>query len=68
VFGHFHIIKQFNVKLTKLRRELQREAENGLSKPVLKGIRWLLLNNPGNLDGMHDECLCLDEVLKLHAG
>jgi transposase len=40
---HFHIIKLFNEKLTKLRRDLQREAENGLDKAVLKGIRWLLL-------------------------
>jgi len=38
VFDHFHIIKLFNEKLTKLRRDLQREAENGLGKPVLKGI------------------------------
>ncbi|GJL67117.1 MAG: hypothetical protein NPIRA05_20880 [Nitrospirales bacterium] len=30
VFDHFHIIKLFNEKLTKLRRDLQREAENGL--------------------------------------
>ena len=30
VFDHFHIIKLFNEKLTKLRHDLQREAENGL--------------------------------------
>jgi len=38
VFGHFYIVKLFNEKLTKLRRDLQREreAKNGLGKPVLK--------------------------------
>ena len=49
MFDHFHVIKLFNEKLTKLRRDLQREAEAGLGKPVLKGIRWLLLKNPDNL-------------------
>ena len=53
-------------KLTKLRRDLQREAENGLGKPVLKGIRWLLLKNPGNLDDTHNERQRLDEALKLN--
>jgi len=66
VFDHFHIIKLFNEKLTKLRRDLQREAENGLGKPVLKGIRWLLLKNPGNLDDTRDERQRLDEALKLN--
>jgi transposase len=66
VFDHFHIIKLLNEKLTKLRRDLQREAENGLGKPVLKGIRWLLLKNPDNLDDTRDERQRLDEALKLN--
>jgi transposase len=66
VFDHFHIIKLFNEKLTKLRRDLQREAKNGLGKPVLKGIRWLLLKNPDNLDDTRDERQRLDEALKLN--
>jgi transposase len=66
VFDHFHIIKLFNEKLTKLRRDLQREAEAGLGKPVLKGIRWLLLKNPDNLDDTHDERQRLEEALKLN--
>ena len=66
VFDHFHIIKLFNEKLTKLRRDLQQEAENGLGKPVLKGIRWLLLKNPDNLDDTRDERQRLDEALKLN--
>lgn len=66
VFDHFHVIKLFNEKLTKLRRDLQREAEAGLGKPVLKGIRWLLLKNPDNLDDTRDERQRLDEALKLN--
>ncbi|WP_419609435.1 transposase, partial [Thiolapillus sp.] len=53
-------------KLTKLRRDLQREAEAGLGKPVLKGIRWLLLKNPDNLDDTRDERQRLNEALKLN--
>lgn len=66
VFDHFHIIKLFNEKLTKLRRDLQREAENGLGKPVLKGIRWLLLKNPDNLDDTRDERQRLDQALRFN--
>ena len=66
MFDHFHIVKLFNEKLTKLRRDLQQEAENGLGKPVLKGIRWLLLKNPDNLDDTRNERQRLDEALKLN--
>ncbi len=66
VFDHFHVIKLFNEKLTKLRRDLQREAQAGLGKPVLKGIRWLLLKNPDNLDDTRNERARLDEALKLN--
>lgn len=66
VFDHFHIVKLFNEKLTKLRRDLQREAEDGLGKLVLKGIRWLLLKNPDHLDETRNERQRLDEALKLN--
>lgn len=66
MFDHFHIIKLFNEKLTKLRRELQREAKDGLGKPILKGIYWLLLKNPENLDDTRNERQRLDEALKLN--
>ena len=66
VFDHFHVVKLFNEKLTKLRRDLQREAQDGLGKPVLKGIRWLLLKNPDHLDETRNERQRLDEALKLN--
>jgi len=66
VFDHFHVIKLFNEKLSKLRRDLQREAKEGLGLPVLKGIRWLLLKNPDNLDETRDERQRLEAALKLN--
>jgi transposase len=66
VYDHFHIIKLYNEKLTGLRRDLYREAIEGLHKEVLKGIRWLLLKNPENLDPKKRERERLDEALKLN--
>ena len=67
VYDHFHIIKLFNEKLTDLRRDLHRQAVEGLHKDVLKGIRWLLLKNPENLDPKKRERERLDEALELNA-
>jgi len=49
VVDHFHVIKLYNEKLTKLRRDVQRNAESALDKKVFKGIRWLLMLKPENL-------------------
>jgi transposase len=38
VYDHFHIIKLYNEKLTGLRRDLYREAIEGLHKEVLRGF------------------------------
>lgn len=66
VFDHFHIIKLFNDKLSKLRRDLQREAEGPLEMRVLKGTRWLLLKKPENLEEGWDERQRLEEALALN--
>jgi transposase len=50
VFDHFHVVKLFNDTLSDLRRDLYREAKDNLHKEILKGIRWLILKNPENLD------------------
>ena len=69
LFDHFHVIKLYNDKLSNLRRDLHREAQDQLQKDVLKGTRWLLLKNPGNLNeekGERErlyEALCLNEPL-----
>ena len=65
VFDRFHVMKLLNEKLTELRRQLFREAE-GMERQVLKGIRWLLLKNPENLDEKKKEAERLDEALQLN--
>lgn len=66
VFDHFHVIKLFNEKLTDLRRELYREITDLIQKEVLKGIRWLLLKNPENLNDKRNERERLKEALRLN--
>ena len=52
--------------LTKLRRKLHREASDELQQTVLKGIRWLLLKHPDNLDEERDEHQRLERALTLN--
>jgi len=66
VFDHFHVVKLFNDKLSDLRRDLYREAKDQLQKDVLKGTRWLLLKNPGNLDEKKGEKERLEEALRMN--
>ncbi len=66
VFDRFHVVKLLNEKLTELRRQLYREAEGPLGQSVLKGIRWLLLMNPENLDDAKDEPTRLQAALDLN--
>ena len=42
VIDHFHLVKYMNDKLTTLRRQLARKAEES-EKELLKGTRWLLV-------------------------
>lgn len=65
IFDRFHIVKLFNEKITKLRRDLQREADE-TDKDVLKGIRWLLVRHPENLRKEKDEPERLHEALVLN--
>ena len=65
VFDRFHIVKLMNDKLTQLRCELQREAEV-MDTKVLKGLRWLLLKHPENLDESKNERIRLQEALDLN--
>ena len=65
VFDHFHVIKLFNEKLSALRRELFREL-TAKGQRLLKGIRWLLLKNPENLDPTKKEPQRLERALKMN--
>lgn len=66
VFDHFHVVKLFNEKLSKLRRDLYRELSDSLEKTVLKGTRWLLLKNSDNLNNKRNEQQRLQEALQLN--
>jgi transposase len=65
VFDHFHIIKLFNDRLSRLRRSLCEKA-NGEQKKVLKGSRWLLLKASDNLDTDRNERARLESALELN--
>ena len=66
VFDRFHVQRLYNEVLTGLRRDLHRELTDKLEKDVLKGIRWLLLKNPENLDSTRDEYQRLQEALRIN--
>jgi transposase len=67
VFDRFHVMKLFNDKLSELRRNLQREAQDPLQIQALKGTRWLLLKNPENLDDQKNESQRLQQALEVNA-
>jgi transposase len=65
VFDHFHVIKLYNEKLSAFRRQLFHEL-TAQGQKLLKGIRWLLLKNPENLDAKKKEPQRLKRALKLN--
>jgi transposase len=65
VFDHFHVIKLYNEKLSAFRRQLFREL-TAAGQKLLKGIRWLLLKNPENLDPTRREPQRLERALRLN--
>jgi transposase len=65
VFDRFHVLKLFNDKLAVLRRSLHRQA-SAAGKKVLKGVRWLLVKRPENLDASRNERERLEEALRLN--
>lgn len=66
VFDHFHVIKLFNDKFQKFRRQLFHKASTELEQRVLKGTRWLLLKNPENLVEARNERQRLQKALELN--
>src|SRR5207247_9749483 len=65
VFDRFHVVKLFNDKLSALRRQLFHEL-TAQGQKLLKGIRWLLLKNPANLDPLKKERQSLERALSLN--
>jgi transposase len=66
VFDRFHVIKLYHDKLSDLRRAMYRELTEMAKKEVLKGVRWLLLKRPENLDPSRREPERLREALRLN--
>ena len=66
VFDRFHVIKLYNQKLSDLRRTLYHTIQEGLEKKALKGVRWLLLKRPENLEPTRREPQRLQEALRLN--
>jgi transposase len=66
VFDRFHVIKLYNDKLSELRRALYHQFQDTMEKKVLKGVRWLLLKRPENLDPARNEPQRLAEALRLN--
>jgi len=66
VFDRFHVIKLYNEKLSKLRRDLYRQLTDTMQKDALKGSRWLLLKRPENLDSSRNEPERLAATLRLN--
>jgi len=66
VYDRFHVVKLFNDKLTKLRRQLYHQLPDDDQRRVLKGSRWLLLKNPDKLEASRDERQRLEQALSLN--
>jgi len=58
VADRFHVMKQLNDRLSQVRRNLQRNADEQ-TRQALKGTRWLLVKNRADLTA--------DEETRLHA-
>jgi transposase len=66
VFDRFHVMKLVNDKLAALRRQLYAQA-SAEDKRILKGVRWLLVKRPENLEAQRNERERLEEALQLNA-
>jgi transposase len=66
VFDRFHVMKLVNDKLAALRRQLYAQASAD-DKRLLKGVRWLLVKLPENLEARRNERERLEEALQLNA-
>jgi len=66
VFDRFHITKMVNDALSELRKQLYRDETILNKRPVIKGIRWLLLKRSDNLNEEKDEHKRLQQALEMN--
>jgi transposase len=57
VADRFHVMKQLNDRLSQVRRNLQRNADEQ-TRQALKGTRWLLVKNRADLTADEETRLC----------
>ena len=66
VFDHFHVVKLFNEKLSKFRRQLFNNTDNQVQRSVIKGTRWLLLKAKESLDEEKGQVDRLQKALEIN--
>lgn len=66
VVDYFHLVKLMNDTVSDIRRGLYHELKDIFQNKVIKGARWILLKNPENLSGRHNEHKRHEEALKLN--
>jgi len=66
VFDRFHIFKMMNETMDKIRRALYHDEVFLNNRPVIKGIRWLLLKNEKNLSDEKNERKLLEQALEIN--
>jgi transposase len=66
VFDRFHIFKLMNQAMDQIRRALYHDEAFLNKRPVIKGIRWLLLKSNKNLNDEKDERKQLEQALQIN--
>jgi transposase len=66
VFDRFHIAKLMNQTMDEIRRALYHDEVFLNNRPVIKGIRWLLLKRNTNLNEEKDERKHLEQALQIN--
>jgi len=66
VFDRFHIFKLMNDTMDKIRRALYHDEAFLNNRPVIKGIRWLLLKSEKKLSDEKDERKLLEQALEIN--
>ncbi|MDO4629914.1 MAG: ISL3 family transposase [Planctomycetia bacterium] len=64
VYDHFHVIKMFNEVIDETRKRIYREIKDKTARKALKGIRYILLKRPENLNSSPNEPERLRQALE----
>lgn len=67
VFDRFHIVKMFNEVINNVRRSLYHKIKDKDEKSLLKGLKYILLKRPENLDPSKEEPERLQRTLEANS-